>query len=62
MYESLRNRVADATELFRAAFSAAETEETPRNLDDLADACDALMRATARVLIEAKRGRANANA
>ena len=62
MDESLRNRVADATELFYVAFSAAQTEETPRNLNDLADACDALMRAVARVLIEAKRGVTDVNA
>jgi hypothetical protein len=39
-----------------------ETEETARNLNDLADSCDALMRAVARVLIEAKRGLAEVNA
>jgi hypothetical protein len=55
MDESLRDRVAEATEAFHVAFSAAETEDTPQNLDDLADAADALMRAVARGLIEAKR-------
>jgi hypothetical protein len=54
-HDSLRNRVAEATERFDEAFSAAETEETPRTLNDLADAADALMRAVARVLIEVKR-------
>jgi hypothetical protein len=55
MDESLLSRVAEATEQFNDAFYAAQTEETPRRLNDLADAADRLMRAAGRVLIEAKR-------
>jgi hypothetical protein len=62
MGESLRERVAQATEVFHVAFSAAQTEDTPRNLNELVDAADALMRAVARVLIEAKRELADVNA
>lgn len=55
MDESLLNRVAEAAERFSDAFNAAQTEESPRRLNDLADAADRLMRAAGRVLIEAKR-------
>jgi hypothetical protein len=55
MDESLLNRVAEAAERFTDAFNAAQTEESPRRLNDLADAADRLMRAAGRVLIEAKR-------
>jgi len=52
MNESLRNRVADAVERFNEAFSAAEEDEAPHNLENLAEAADQLMRAVGRVLIE----------
>jgi hypothetical protein len=53
--ESLRERVAEEIERFNEAFSAAEKDETPENLRDLADAGDRLMRAVAAVLIEVNR-------
>lgn len=53
--ESLRERVAEEIERFNEAFSAAEKDETPENLKDLADAGDRLMRAVAAVLIEVNR-------
>jgi hypothetical protein len=53
--ESQRDRVAEEIERFNEAFSAAEKEETPENLEDLADAADRLMRAVGRVLIDVKR-------
>lgn len=40
---------------FKEALSAAENNETPQNLEDVADAADRLMRAVGRVLIEVKR-------
>ena len=62
MDESLLNRVAEATERFTDAVNAAQAEESPRRLNDLADAADRLMRAAGRVLIEAKRQLGNADA
>jgi len=63
MNDGLRIRVAEAAERFNEAFAAAETAgTTPRNLNDIAEAADALMRAVARVLIEVKRLGADANA
>lgn len=53
--ESLRERVAEEMGRFNEALSAAENDETPQNLEDLADAADRLMRAVGRVMIEAKR-------
>ena len=53
--EALRDRVAEEIEHFQEAFSAAEQDETPQNLETLAEAADRLMRAVGRVLIEAKR-------
>lgn len=51
----LHDRVAEAIERFNEALSTAEKNETPENLENLADAADRLMRAVGRVLIEAKR-------
>ena len=62
MNDGLRNRVVEAIEQFSEAFSAAETEETRGNLDDLADAADVLMRTVARVLIVVERELADGNA
>jgi hypothetical protein len=42
-------------EHFNEALSAVEQDETPQNLEALAEAADRLMRAVGRVLIEAKR-------
>lgn len=53
--EALRDRVADEMEHFNEAISAVEQDETPQNLEALAEAADRLMRAVGRVLIEAKR-------
>jgi hypothetical protein len=53
--QHLRDRVAEAVECFNEAFSAAEKDDTPQNLGDLADTADRVMRAVGRVLIEAKR-------
>jgi hypothetical protein len=53
--EALRDRVAEEIEHFNEAFSAAEQDETPQNLEALAEAADRLMRAVGRVLIEVKR-------
>jgi len=53
--QNLRDRVAEAVECFNEAFSAAEKDDTPQNLENLADTADQLMRAVGRVLIEAKR-------
>ena len=62
MDESLLNRIAEATERITEAFNAAQAEESPRRLNDLADAADRLMRAAGRVLIEAKCQLGNADA
>jgi hypothetical protein len=52
--KALRDRVADEMEHFKDAFSAAQQDETPQNLEALAEAADRLIRAVGRVLIEAK--------
>ena len=53
--EDLRHRVDEELKHFNDAFAAAQQNDTPQNLEDLADAADRLMRAVGRVLIEAKR-------
>jgi hypothetical protein len=53
--ESLRKRIAEEIERFNEAFSTVEMDATPQNLGNLVTAADRLMRAVARVLIEAKR-------
>jgi hypothetical protein len=53
--EPLRQRVADEVASFDAAFSAAIKNQTAQTLEELARAANRLMRAVARVLIEAKR-------
>jgi len=53
--EALRERVAEEIERFNEAVAAAEKDETPENLEALAEAADRLMRAVGRILIEAKR-------
>lgn len=53
--EALRDRVAEEIEHFNKALSAAEKDETPENLEALAETADGLMRAVGRVLIEVKR-------
>lgn len=52
---SLRDRLADQIERFTDALDAAIANPTSQTLDDLRRAADRLMRATARVLIEAQR-------
>jgi hypothetical protein len=53
--KNLRDRVAEEIERFTQSLSAAEKDQTPQNLEALADAADRLMRAIGRVLIETKR-------
>jgi hypothetical protein len=60
--KNLRDRVAEEIERFTQALSAAEKDETPQNLEALAEAADRLMRAVGRVLIETKRGLGDAKA
>jgi hypothetical protein len=52
--EALRGRVAEEMKHFNEALSAAEQDQTPQNLEALAEAADRLMRAVGRVLIEAR--------
>ena len=53
--EDLRDRIDEELKHFNEAFAAAQQDETPQNLENLADAADRLMRAVGRVLIESKR-------
>jgi hypothetical protein len=53
--EDLRDRVDEGLTDFSNAFAATQQDETPENLENLADAADRLMRTIGRVLIEAKR-------
>jgi hypothetical protein len=50
----LCNRVEEELGRFKEVFSAAQKDETPQNLEELADAADRVMRAVGRVLIEAR--------
>lgn len=53
--DALRDRVAAEAASFDHAFTAALRNETPRNLEELANAADRLMRAVGRVLIEIRK-------
>ena len=53
--ESLCKWIAEEIERFNEAYSTVEMGATPQNLGNLVTAADRLMRAVARVLIEAKR-------
>ena len=53
--DALRKRVAAEAASFDCAFMAVLGNETGRNLEELADAADRLMRAVGRVLIEIRK-------
>jgi hypothetical protein len=53
--EDVSSRVNEEIKRFNDAFAAARQDNTPENLESLAEAADRPMRAIGRVLIEAKR-------
>lgn len=59
--DSLRDRVDRAIANFKHSLDAVIAQPTARNLDQLREATDRLLRASARVLIELERRGADAN-